>query len=198
MNWNCAVRVVPMCRTSYLAVFLRSTAFHGSSANMRSSATVTTSIHSETGVSFAMKRVSSFLRANHFLLLSIMCPLWRRLKAIRVVDDSFLIVSASLLFVYGSFIVCSDCSRGIPYGSYWSSSIGCNEGSLLGTIKTNEYSWPSMCIIWLQVATLAHDFTSSQEVICRYALCTVASLVVPLFHSATLRGHVCESLMHPD
>ena len=41
---------------------------------MISSATVTTSTHSETGVSFAMKRVCSFLDANHFLLLSIMCP----------------------------------------------------------------------------------------------------------------------------
>ena len=50
----------------------------------------------------------------------------------------------------------------------------------------------------LQVATLAHDFTSSQEVTCRYALCTVASLVVPLFHSVTLYDHECESLMHPD
>ena len=52
--------------------------------------------------------------------------------------------------------------------------------------------------MWLQVATLAHDFTSSQEVTCCYALCTVASLVVPLLHSATLHGHECESLMHPD
>ena len=55
-----------------------------------------------------------------------------------------------------------------------------------------------MCTKWLQVATLAHDFTSSQEVTCCYALCTVASLVVPLLHSATLHGHECESLMHPD
>ena len=70
--------------------------------------------------------------------------------------------------------------------------------SLFGTIKINEYSWSSMCTMWLQVATLAHDFTSSQEVTYRYALCTVASLVVPLLHSATLRGHECESLMHPD
>ena len=52
--------------------------------------------------------------------------------------------------------------------------------------------------MWLQVETLAHDFTSSQEVTCRYTLCVIASLMVPLFHSATLRGHVCESLMHPD
>ena len=52
--------------------------------------------------------------------------------------------------------------------------------------------------MWLQVATLAHDFASSQEVTCRYALCTVASLVVPLFHSITLYDHECESLMHPD
>ena len=40
---------------------------------MRSSATVASSIHSETGVSFAMKMGCSFLCANHFLLLSIMC-----------------------------------------------------------------------------------------------------------------------------
>ena len=83
-------------------------------------------------------------------------------------------------------------------GSYWSSSIGSREASLLGTIKTNEYSWSSMCIMWLQVATLAHDFTSSQEVTCRYSLRAIASTVVPLFHSATPYDHVCESLMHPD
>ena len=41
---------------------------------MRSSATVATSIHSETEVLFAMKRVCSFLRANYFLLLPIMYP----------------------------------------------------------------------------------------------------------------------------
>ena len=40
---------------------------------MRSSATVATRIHSETRVSFAMKLGCSFMRANHFLLLSIMC-----------------------------------------------------------------------------------------------------------------------------
>ena len=106
--------------------------------------------------------------------------------------------SAPVLFVYGSSIARFECSGGIPSGSYWSSSIGSKEASLLGTIKANEYSWSSMCTIWLQVATLAHDFTSSQEVTCRYVLCTAASLVVPLLHSATLRGHVCESLMHPD
>ena len=109
-----------------------------------------------------------------------------------------MISSTSLLFVYGSSIACFDCSGGIPSGSYWSSSIGSREASLLGTIKTNEYSWSSMCTMWLQVATLARDFTSSQEVTCRYVLCTVASLVVPLFYSATLHGHECESLMHPD
>ena len=106
--------------------------------------------------------------------------------------------STSLLLVYGSSIARFDCSGWIPPGSYWSSSIGSREASLLGTIKTNEYSWSPMCTMWLQVATLALDFTSSQEVTCRYALCTVASLVVPLLHSATLRGHECESLMHPD
>ena len=108
-------------------------------------------------------------------------------------------VSTSLLFVYGG-IHCTrfDYSGRIPSGSYWSSSFGSREASLLGTINANEYSWSSMCTMWLQVATLAHDFTSSQEVTCRYALCTVASLVVPLFHSATLHGHECESLMHPD
>ena len=58
----------------YLAVFLRSTVFHDSSASMRSSATVASSIHSETGVSFAMKLDCPLLCANHFLLLSIMCP----------------------------------------------------------------------------------------------------------------------------
>ena len=107
--------------------------------------------------------------------------------------------SAPVLFVYGG-IHCTrfDYSGRIPSGNYWSSSIGSREASLLGTIKTNEYSWSSMCTIWLQVATLAHDFTSSQEVTCRYALCTVASLMVPLFHSPTLRVHECESLMHPD
>ncbi|KAM7452821.1 hypothetical protein BLSTO_06439 [Blastocystis sp. subtype 1] len=52
--------------------------------------------------------------------------------------------------------------------------------------------------MWLQVATLAHDFTSSQEVTCRYSLRAIASTVVPLFHSATPYDHVCESLMHPD
>ena len=52
-----------------------------------------------------------------------------------------------------------------------------------------------MCVMWLQVVTLAHDFTSSQEVTCRYALRATASLVVPLFHSPTLRDHVCESCM---
>ena len=117
---------------------------------------------------------------------------------IQTVDDSSLMSSTSLLFVYGSSMAHADHSGGIPSGSYQSSSIGSREASLLGTIKTNEYSWSSMCTMWLQVATLAHDFTSSQEVTCRYALCTVASLMVPLFHSATLRGHVRESLMHPD
>ncbi|KAM7454145.1 hypothetical protein BLSTO_05100 [Blastocystis sp. subtype 1] len=52
--------------------------------------------------------------------------------------------------------------------------------------------------MWLQVATLAHVFTSSQEVTCRYSLRAIASTVVPLFHSATLYDHECESLMHPD
>ena len=106
--------------------------------------------------------------------------------------------STSLLFVYGSSIARFDFSGRIPSGSYWSSSFGSKEASLLGTIKTSEYSWSSMCTMWLQVATLAHDFTSSQEVTCRYALCTVASLVVPVIHSATLHGYECESLMHPD
>ena len=106
--------------------------------------------------------------------------------------------STSLLLVYGSSIAHTDYSGGIPSGSYESSSIGSREASLLGTIKTNEYSWSSMCTIWLQVATLAHVFTSSQEVTYRYALCTVASSVVPLFHSATLYDHERESLMHPD
>ena len=79
----------------------------------------------------------------------------------------------------------ADHSGGIPSGNYESSSIGSREASLLGTIKANEYSWSSMCTIWLQAATLAHDFTSSQEVTCRYALRAIASLMVPLFHSAT-------------
>ena len=117
---------------------------------------------------------------------------------IRVVDDSSLMVSASPLLVYESSIARFNCSRGIPSGSYWSSSIGSKEASLLRSINADEYSWSSMCTMWLQVATLAHDFTSSQEVTCRYALCTVASLMVPLFHSPTLRVHECESLMHPD
>ena len=117
---------------------------------------------------------------------------------IRTVDDSSLMSSTSLLFVYGVYNARFDCSGGIPSGNYWSSSIGSKEASLLGTIKTNEYSWSSMCIMWLQVATLAHDFTSSQEVTCRYSLRAIASTVVPLFHSATPYDHVCESLMHPD
>ena len=117
---------------------------------------------------------------------------------IRVVDDSSLMVSASPLLVYGSSIAHTDYSGGIPSGSYESSSIGSREASLLGAIKTNEYSWSSMCTLWLQVATLAHVFTSSQEVTCRYSLRAIASTVVPLFHSATLYDHECESLMHPD
>ena len=144
-----------------------------------------TSIHSETGVSFAMKRVCSFLRANHFLVLSIMCPLRSRLKTLQTVDDSSLMSSTSLLFVYGVYNARFDCSGRMPCGNYWSSSIGSREASLLGAIKTNEYSWSSMCTIWLQVATLAHDFTSSQEVTCRYSLRVITSSVVPLFHSAT-------------
>ena len=117
---------------------------------------------------------------------------------IQTVDDSSLMSSTSLLFVYGVYNARFDCIGWIPSGSYWSSSIGSREASLLGAIKTSEYSWSFMWTMWLQVATLAHDFTSSQEVTCRYALCTLASLMVPLFHSATLHGHVCESLMHPD
>ncbi len=117
---------------------------------------------------------------------------------IRTVDDSSLMSSTSLLFVYGVYNARFDCSGGIPSGNYWSSSIGSREASLLGTIKTNEYSWSSMCIMWLQVATLALDFASSQEVTYRYALRAIASSVVPLFHSATLYDHECESLMHPD
>ena len=112
---------------------------------------------------------------------------------IRTVDDSSMMSSTSLLFVYGVYNACFDCSGGIPSGNYWSSSIGSREVSLLGTIKTSEYSWSSMCTMWLQVETLAHDFTSLQEVTCRYTICVIASLMVPLFHSATLRGHVCES-----
>ena len=117
---------------------------------------------------------------------------------IRTVDDSSLMSSTSLLFVYGVYNARFDCSGGIPSGNYWSSSIGSKEASLLGTIKTNEYSWSSMCTMWLQLATLAHVFSSSREVICRYALRAIASTVVPLFHSATLYDHECESLMHPD
>ena len=117
---------------------------------------------------------------------------------IRVVDDSSLMVSASPLLVYESSIARFNCSRGIPSGSYWSSSIGSKEASLLRSINADEYSWSSMCTMWLQVATLAHDFTSSQEVTCRYSLRAIASTVVPLFHSATPYDHVCESLMHPD
>ena len=117
---------------------------------------------------------------------------------IQTVDDSSLMSSTSLLFVYGSSMAHADHSGGIPSGSYCSSSIGSREASLLGTIKTNEYSWSSMCTIWLQAATLAHDFTSLREVTCHYSLRAIASSVVPLFHSATLRVHECESLMHPD
>ena len=106
--------------------------------------------------------------------------------------------STSLLFVYGVYNARFDCSGGIPSGNYWSSSIGSREASLLGAIKTNEYSWSSMCTMWLQAATLAHDFSSSREVTCHYSLRAIASLMVPLFHSATLHGHECESLMHPD
>ena len=46
--------------------------------------------------------------------------------------------------------------------------------------------------------THAHDYPSSQEVPCQYYVHTNVLSVVTVFHSPTLRGHECESLMHPD
>ena len=50
----------------------------------------------------------------------------------------------------------------------------------------------------LELRTHEHDYTSSQEVPYRYYVHTYVLLVVTVFHSPTLRGHECESLMHPD
>ena len=55
-----------------------------------------------------------------------------------------------------------------------------------------------ICSTALELRTHKHDYTSSQEVPYRYYVHTYVLLVVTVFHSPTLRGHECESLMHPD